>query len=177
VSRNVDGVIDRCVACSPLLADAHCVGRAARLEFHAASGVRCAVLGSSQERGAVCCCYIPLAQRIRRSHERPVGSTKWRGMRHRLDSYQTRQLLQNMRVLGPCVPDSSPSKTLGIPTKSIGIPSSASASIFSCCSRASLDAKPADVYCPLDRPVLGMSSSLGGHGGGGSALEYRIFAM
>lgn len=66
---------------------------------------------------------------------------------------------------------------MGIPTKSMGIPSSASASIFSDCSRASLDAKPADVYCPLERPVLGISSSFGGHGGGGSALEYLIFAM
>ena len=49
--------------------------------------------------------------------------------------------------------------------------------MFNDCSRASLDAKPADVYWPLERPVLGMSSSFGGHGGGGSAFEYRIFAM
>ena len=56
------------------------------------------------------------------------------------------------------------------------MPSSASASIFSGCSRASLDAKLADVYCPLERPVLGISRSLGGHGGGGSALEYLIRA-
>lgn len=36
---------------------------------------------------------------------------------------------------------SSPSKIPGIPTKSKGIPSSASASIFKGCSRASLPAK------------------------------------
>lgn len=64
-----------------------------------------------------------------------------------------------------------------MPTKSRGMPSSASASMFSGCSRARRDAKPGVVYWPLARPVLGMSSSLGGFGGGGSALEYRILAM
>ena len=59
----------------------------------------------------------------------------------------------------------------GIPTRSKGMPSSASASILSGCSLASLDAKPGFVYCPLARPVLGMSSSFGGLGGGGSAFE------
>jgi len=44
-------------------------------------------------------------------------------------------------------------------------------------SRASRDAKPGVVYCPLARPVLGMSRSFGGLGGGGSALEYRILAI
>src|SRR4051812_34179425 len=77
----------------------------------------------------------------------------------------------------PLLPDSSPSNTPGIPTRSMGIPSSASASIFNGCSRASLEAKPAEVYCPLDSPVFGMSRSFGGHGGGGSALEYRIRAI
>jgi hypothetical protein len=33
------------------------------------------------------------------------------------------------------------------------------------------------VYCPLARPVFGMSRSLGGFGGGGRALEYLILAM
>ena len=81
------------------------------------------------------------------------------------------------RVIRVLLPDSSPSKTPGIPTKSIGMPSSASASMFRGCSLASLDANPVDVYCPLARPVLGMSRSFGGHGGGGSALEYRMRAM
>lgn len=72
---------------------------------------------------------------------------------------------------------SSPSKTPGMPTKSNGIPSSASASMFSGCSRARREAKPGVVYCPLARPVLGMSRSLGGFGGGGRALEYLILAM
>jgi hypothetical protein len=75
------------------------------------------------------------------------------------------------------LPDSSLSKTPGMPTRSIGMPSSASASMFNGCSRASREANPAEVYCPLDRPVLGMSRSFGGHGGGGSALEYRMRAM
>jgi len=72
---------------------------------------------------------------------------------------------------------SSPSKTPGMPTRSKGIPSSASASMFSGCSRARRDAKPGVVYCPLARPVFGMSRSLGGFGGGGRALEYLILAM
>lgn len=72
---------------------------------------------------------------------------------------------------------SSPSKTPGMPTKSKGIPSSASASMFSGCSRARREAKPGVVYCPLARPVFGMSRSLGGFGGGGRALEYLILAM
>lgn len=72
---------------------------------------------------------------------------------------------------------SSPSKTPGMPTKSNGIPSSASASMFSGCSRARREAKPGVVYCPLARPVFGMSRSLGGFGGGGRALEYLILAM
>ena len=87
-----------------------------------------------------------------------------------------RQLLLLACALFILLPDSSPSNTLGMPTKSMGIPNSASASMLSGCSRASLDAKLADVYCPLERPVLGISSSLGGHGGGGSALEYLIRA-
>lgn len=33
------------------------------------------------------------------------------------------------------------------------------------------------MYCPLASPVFGMSRSLGGFGGGGSALEYLILAM
>lgn len=33
------------------------------------------------------------------------------------------------------------------------------------------------MYCPLARPVFGMSRSLGGFGGGGRALEYLILAM
>lgn len=66
---------------------------------------------------------------------------------------------------------SSPSKTPGMPTRSNGMPNSASASIFSGCSRAKRDAKPGVVYCPLDRPVLGISRSFGGFGGGGRALE------
>jgi len=66
---------------------------------------------------------------------------------------------------------SFPSNTPGIPTRSITIPSSASASMFSGCSRASRDAKLALVYCPLERPVLGISRSFGGHGGGGRVLE------
>lgn len=72
---------------------------------------------------------------------------------------------------------SSPSKTPGMPTKSKGIPSSASASIFNGCSLIRREAKPGVVYCPLARPVFGMSSSFGGLGGGGSAFEYRILAM
>jgi hypothetical protein len=72
---------------------------------------------------------------------------------------------------------SSPSNIPGIPTRSSGIPNSASASMLSGCSRASRDANPGFVYCPLARPVFGMSKSLGGLGGGGSALEYRIRAM
>lgn len=59
----------------------------------------------------------------------------------------------------------------------MGMPSSAFASMFNGCSLASLDANAADVYCPLDRPVLGISRSFGGHGGGGSALENRMRAM
>ena len=69
------------------------------------------------------------------------------------------------------IPDSSPSKTPGNPIKSIGIPSSASASMLSGCSRASRDAKPVEVYCPLANPVLGISSNFGGNGGGGRAFE------
>lgn len=49
--------------------------------------------------------------------------------------------------------------------------------MFSGCSLANLDAKAAEVYWPLESPVLGMSRSLGGHGGGGSALENRIRAI
>jgi len=59
----------------------------------------------------------------------------------------------------------------------MGIPSSASASMFKGCSRARRDAKAAEVYCPLSRPVLGIFKSLGGFGGGGSVLEYLIRAM
>lgn len=65
----------------------------------------------------------------------------------------------------------------GIPTRSSGIPSSASASIFSGCSRANRDAKPGVVYCPLARPVFGTSRSFVGIAGGGSAFECRIRAM
>ena len=72
---------------------------------------------------------------------------------------------------------SSPSKIPGIPTRSNGMPSSASASMFNGWSRANLEAKPGAVYWPLDRPVLGISRSFGGLGGGGSVLEYRILAM
>lgn len=72
---------------------------------------------------------------------------------------------------------SSPSKIPGMPTRSNGIPSSASASIFNGCSRASREAKPGVVYCPLARPVLGISRSLGGFGGGGKLLVYRMRAM
>ena len=97
-------------------------------------------------------------------------------MSHGLNSCITRQPSQVACALLVLLPVSSPSNTLGIPTRSMGIPNSASASMFKGCSRASLDAKLADVYCPLERPVLGMSSSLGGHGGGGSALEYLIRA-
>lgn len=66
---------------------------------------------------------------------------------------------------------SSPSNMPGIPIRSKGMPSSASASIFSGCSLANLDAKPGAVYWPLARPVFGISRSFGGFGGGGSALE------
>lgn len=72
---------------------------------------------------------------------------------------------------------SSPSKIPGIPTRSNGIPSSASASMFNGCSRASRDANPGCVYCPLVRPVLGMSRSFGGFGGGGRVLVYRMRAI
>jgi hypothetical protein len=72
---------------------------------------------------------------------------------------------------------SSPSNIPGIPTKSRGIPSSASASTLSGCSRANRDANAGEVYCPLERPVFGMSRSLGGFGGGGRVLEYLIRAM
>lgn len=65
----------------------------------------------------------------------------------------------------------------GIPTRSSGIPSSASASIFSGCSRARREAKPGVVYWPLARPVFGMSRSFGGIAGGGSAFECRILAI
>lgn len=75
------------------------------------------------------------------------------------------------------VPESSPSNTAGRPTRSMGIPSSASASTFSGCSLARRDAKPAEVYWPLARPVLGISRSFGGLGGGASAFAYRIRAM
>lgn len=57
------------------------------------------------------------------------------------------------------------------------MPSSASASMFRGCSLARREAKPGVVYCPLARPVFGMSRSLGGFGGGGRALEYLILAM
>lgn len=57
------------------------------------------------------------------------------------------------------------------------MPSSASASIFTGYSLASRDANPALVYCPLERPVFGMSRNLGLNGGGGSAFEYRMRAM
>lgn len=80
-------------------------------------------------------------------------------------------------VLHICIQLSSPSNMPGIPTRSNGMPSSASASIFSGCSLASLEAKPGAVYWPLERPVLGISRSFGGLGGGGSALENRILAM
>lgn len=72
---------------------------------------------------------------------------------------------------------SSPSKMPGMPTRSSGMPSSASASMFSGCSRANRDAKPGAVYWPLASPVLGTSSSFGGIAGGGSALEWRMRAM
>jgi hypothetical protein len=72
---------------------------------------------------------------------------------------------------------SSPSNTPGMPTKSRGMPSSASASMLRGCSLANLDAKPGLVYCPLARPVFGMSRSFGGFGGGGRALEKRMRAM
>ena len=74
-------------------------------------------------------------------------------------------------------PLSLPSKTPGRPTRSMGMPSSASASMFSGCSRAKRDANPAEVYCPLARPVLGISRSFGGHGGGGRVFEYLMRAM
>ena len=76
-----------------------------------------------------------------------------------------------------CLQLSSPSNMPGIPTKSSGIPSSASASILSGCSRASRDANAGEVYCPLERPVFGISRSLGGFGGGGKVLEYLIRAI
>ena len=74
-------------------------------------------------------------------------------------------------------PLSSPSKIPGIPTRSKGIPSSASASMLRACSLAKRDEYAAEVYCPLESPVSGMFNSLGGNGGGGRVLEYRIRAI
>lgn len=103
----------------------------------------------------------------------------WWGLGRRLDccSMSVCRPSTSSFILVSDVQLSSPSKTPGMPTRSRGIPSSASASIFSGCSRARREAKPGVVYCPLARPVFGMSRSLGGFGGGGRALEYLILAM
>ena len=55
------------------------------------------------------------------------------------------------------------------------MPSSESTSIFSGCSRASLDTNLVFVYSAA--ALLGMSSNLGGPGGGGRAFVYRIRVM
>jgi hypothetical protein len=136
------------------------------------------VLGASKEgdRGVV---RLGFAQLLKRPEEGLVVWMRLRSLCRCLDSYKDVRMTTFYEPRTPRVNSqlSSPSKMPGMPTRSKGMPSSASASMFNGCSRARREAKPGAVYCPLARPVLGISSNLGGFGGGGSALEYRMRAM